>query len=184
MLMLKGTIFHDQKQLFHFWAVQCQFFVFWFCCRHKPCWWTQTSQVKNHQTLSRRHVQVSKELLQMTYKQNPTSSEHDKLGEKKIPCDINKLINPIFFFSSSSSFELDYDFQRDYYDRWVKYLTRLKGKQMTDYLTILSVFSTKYFRYYWRFFFSIDFVTLKTLKGVTSGFCSYFFIFGHCSCRK
>lgn len=140
MLMLKGTIFHDRNQPFHFWAVQCQFFVFWFCCRHKPCWWTQTSQVKNHQTLSRRHVQVSKELLQMTYKQNPTSSEHDKLGEKKIPCDINKLINPIFFFSSSSSFELDYDFQRDYYDRWVKYLTRLKGKQMTDYLAILSFF--------------------------------------------
>lgn len=56
---------------------------------------------------------------------------------------MSKLINPIFFFSSSSSFELDYDFQRDYYDRWVKYLTRLKGKQMTDYLTIWSGFSSQ-----------------------------------------
>lgn len=26
-----------------------------------------------------------------------------------------------FFLNSSSSFDLDYDFQRDYYDRWVKW---------------------------------------------------------------
>lgn len=27
----------------------------------------------------------------------------------------------LFFLNSSSSFELDYDFQRDYYDRWVSF---------------------------------------------------------------
>lgn len=41
-----------------------------FFLRHQPGWWTETSQVKNHQTLSWRHVQVSHKIRVLCFTQD------------------------------------------------------------------------------------------------------------------
>lgn len=49
------------------------------------------------------------------------------------------LTSPLFILCSSSSFELDYDFQRDYYDRWVDCLgSVLQGHKSLCWVSLLA----------------------------------------------